>query len=44
MKRFVAIVLVFAAAGLVVAGVVLGGARGVWQKAALICLECIGIG
>ena len=45
MKRTVlALVLVLAGAGMILAGVLLSGDEGVWQKAAQVCLECIGIG
>lgn len=29
---------------LLLGGAIMGGADGVWEKAARICLECIGIG
>lgn len=33
-----------AAAVLIIAGVFSGDVREVWQKAVMICMECIGIG
>lgn len=39
-----ALPLLIAGAALLALGVLLGGYRSVWQKAAVICLECIGLG
>ena len=40
----IALPVMIAGAALIVAGVLLGGYRSIWQKAAIICLECIGLG
>ncbi len=44
MRRFLTVAAVAAAAAVLLAGLLLGDIGVVWQKAALICLECIGIG
>ena len=44
MRRWVPILIVIAAAAFVVAAVFFGDMELVWQKAANICFECIGIG
>ena len=43
-KRFLQIVLLLAATGLLTAGILHGGFSDVMNKASLICYECIGIG
>ena len=43
-KRIISCVLLIAALGLIGLGVMNGGYRDVWNKARLICYECIGIG
>lgn len=43
-KKLVAGVLIAAAIALIIVGVLDGGAKDVFSKAAHICFECIGIG
>jgi len=43
-KKIIAGILIAAAAALIVVGVMNGGAKDVFSKAAHICFECIGIG
>ena len=43
-ERSAGLMVLFAGAVLVAAGVVLGQEEGVFRKAIFICLECIGIG
>ena len=43
-KKLVAGVLIAAAVALIIVGVLDGGAKDVFSKAAHICFECIGIG
>ena len=43
-KNLIAGILIAAAVALIIVGVLDGGARDVFSKAAHICFECIGIG
>ena len=43
-KQLISCVLIIAALGLIGLGVMNGGYKDVWNKARLICMECIGIG
>ena len=44
MKRIIPVIIAAAAVGLFLAGLLLGDVNLVWEKAAYVCLECIGIG
>lgn len=44
MKQVISCVILVAAIGFIGIGVLNGGYRDVWNKARLICFECIGIG
>jgi hypothetical protein len=44
LRRIVPLLITILTAGALVAGLFFGSTRLVWEKAAHICLECIGVG
>jgi len=44
LRRVLAVIIVAAAAAVLIAGLALADLRVIWQKAAYVCLECIGVG
>lgn len=43
-RRYVTVIVILASLAVLVAGLIIGDTAAVWQRAATVCLECIGIG